>query len=231
MTGVYLNMVANERGKRSKTLARHRELLEIEGVLWIHGITIAGVDEAGAGPLAGPVVAACVVLDPERVDELVGVDDSKQLTEKQRTNFASAIKEAAISFGIAKATVDEIDTLNIRNASLLAMQRSVEKVIADGTRVDHILVDAREIPNIEVLQSEIVRGDGRCLSIAAASVLAKVTRDSEMIQASKEYPGYGFERHKGYGTKEHMEAIQRLGATPIHRRSFAPVREVIESNR
>lgn len=220
-----------ERGKRSKELARHRELLEIERALWAHGICIGGLDEAGAGPLAGPVVAACVVLDPENIGELVGVDDSKQLSETQRSRFSDAIKETALAFAIAEASVEEIDEFNIRAASLLAMQRALKGVLEQGAEVQHLLVDAREVPNTDIPQSEIIRGDSRSLSIASASILAKVTRDLTMIASAADFPGYGFEKHKGYGTKEHMAALMTLGPCPLHRRSYAPVREAAALDR
>lgn len=211
------------RGKRARLASRHRELLEIESALWLHELAVAGLDEAGAGPLAGPVVAACVVLNPQDVGPLVGIDDSKTCTEVQRFEMASRIREHAMAWAIAEASVGEIDSLNIREAGLLAMRRALEAVTASH-RVDHLLVDARTLGEVEVPQSNIIRGDGRSLSIAAASIIAKVSRDATMVQAAEQLPGYGFEQHKGYGTREHLDALHRLGPSPLHRRSFAPVR-------
>lgn len=213
-----------ERGKRSRALVRHRELLELESALWLHDIAVAGLDEAGAGPLAGPVVAACVVLEPGRVNKLVGVDDSKQIAETQRVELASRIEACAVATAVCEASVQEIDSLNIRAASLLAMSRALAAVLDGGAEVGHLLVDARRVPGTSIRQSEIVRGDARSLSIAAASILAKVSRDRVMVAAGAEYQGYGFEKHKGYGTRDHQEALRKLGPCPIHRRSFAPVR-------
>ncbi|MBX2812316.1 MAG: ribonuclease HII [Myxococcales bacterium] len=213
-----------EQSRRTKALARHRELLDIERALWTHGLVVAGIDEVGAGPLAGPVVAACVVLDPNQVDELVGVDDSKQLSEKQRNQFAGLIKGVATAAALGEASVEEIDEINIRVASLLAMERALNAVLSINVSPDHLLVDARAVPNTQICQSEIVRGDSRSLSIAAASVVAKVERDRYMVELSKKYPGYGFEKHKGYGTKEHLKALEQLGPCPAHRQSYAPVR-------
>jgi ribonuclease HII len=219
--------VPKVREKRAQVAARHRELLEIESALWLHGLNVAGLDEAGAGPLAGPVVAACVVLDRSAVDDLRGVDDSKACTEARRNELAAAIREKATAAAIAEASVEEIDRLNIRQAGRLAMQRALEAV-AGELRVDHLLVDARTVPGVHLPQSSIVKGDSRSLSIAAASILAKVARDALMVEAASSFPGFGFDRHKGYGTKEHLLAIERLGLTPLHRRSFAPVRQAEE---
>lgn len=220
-------MVALKRGKQGKTKAkaRHRELVEIERALWLHGISVGGVDEVGAGPLAGPVVAACVVLNPERVGELVGVDDSKVLTESAREKWSEVIGNSARAACIAEASVDEIDSLNIRRASLLAMERAVAGAQDElGEEIGHLLVDARTLPSYRGLQLEIIRGDSRSISIAAASVVAKVERDRLMAEAAEEFPGYGFEQHKGYGTSVHLEALRELGPCPLHRTSFAPVR-------
>lgn len=215
------------RGKRTKALARHRELLEIERALWAHGLVVAGLDEAGAGPLAGPVFAACVVLCPERVTSLVGVDDSKVLSEERRAELADAIRSQASAWSVAEASVEEIDRLNIRRAAMLAMERALETVRGQVSSLHHVLVDARTLQRCPVPQSEIIRGDARSLSIAAASILAKVARDAVMVALGAEYPGYGFERHKGYATSEHIDAIRRIGVTPVHRSSFAPVKELV----
>ncbi|MEO1233746.1 MAG: ribonuclease HII [Myxococcota bacterium] len=210
---------------RAKAKGRHRELLEIERALWLHDLSVGGVDEVGAGPLAGPVVAACVVLNPNAVSGLVGVDDSKVLTEDSRESWAEVIRETALAVCVAEASVDEIDSLNIRRASMLAMERAVEGAAERmGSAIGQLLVDARILPNYPGRQLEIIRGDSRSLSIAAASVVAKVDRDQQMMEAAERFPGYGFEQHKGYSTAAHLEALRELGPCPLHRTSFAPVR-------
>jgi ribonuclease HII len=202
---------------------RHDLLLEHERALWAEGLVVAGLDEAGAGPLAGPVTAACVVLDPSQLDALIGVNDSKTLTPEQREVFAERIRTATRAHAVADASVEEIDRLNIRQAGLLAMWRALEAVLPQVPELGHLLVDAREVPRTALPQTSLIKGDARSLSIAAASILAKVERDRQMVEAGARFPGYGFERHKGYGTAEHVEAIQRLGVTPLHRTTFAPV--------
>jgi len=179
---------------------------------------VAGVDEVGMGPLAGPVVAGAVVL-PERVD-LAGLDDSKRLTPQNRTRLGMAIREQAIAVGIGFVSSQELDRINVYRAGLLAMERAVADL---SVMPDHVLVDARTIPGLDVPQTAIVGGDRLEGSIAAASIVAKVYRDEWMTRLAERYPGYGFERHKGYGTREHLAALERLGPTPDHRRSFAPV--------
>ncbi len=181
---------------------------------------IAGVDEAGVGPLAGPVVAAAVVL-PKTFRER-GVDDSKRVTPAERERLADRIRDAALGVGIGVVDVEDIDRLNIYHAALLAMRRAVEAL---PLTPDHVLVDARTIPGITVPQTPIIKGDQRSYSIAAASIVAKVTRDALMAELDRQYPVYGFARHMGYGTAEHQAAIKRFGPCPIHRRSFSPVRQ------
>lgn len=214
--------------KRSKqrALARHRELLEIESALWKHDLVVGGVDEVGAGPLAGPVTAACVVLNPSSVQALVGVDDSKALTEARRSELDEVIREHARAVAVASCTVEEIDRMNIRAASIEAMRRAVQ-LVSKELVLGHLLVDARVVPGVGAPQSEIVKGDARSLSIGAASIVAKVHRDAEMTELDEKYPGYGFAVHKGYGTATHRAALQALGPCPMHRRSFAPVREAM----
>jgi len=188
---------------------------------------VAGVDEVGVGPLAGPVVAAAVVL-PDRVD-LPGLDDSKKLTAARREVLAERIRAQAIAVGIGEVPPDEIDRLNIHRASLEAMRRAVQAVDAQCP-LDHLLVDARVVPGVRVLpehQTSLIRGDSRDGSIAAASIVAKVHRDAIMRGLERTHPGYGFGRHMGYGTAEHLDALRRLGASPVHRRSFAPVASVV----
>lgn len=203
---------------------RHKKLLVHERELWAQGLVrVAGLDEVGAGPLAGPLYAACVVLDPRLTDALVGVNDSKQLTALQREALDRQIRDHALGFAIAECTVEEIDRINIRNAALLGMRRALEAVEAKLGDAHHLLVDAHTL-EVERPQTAIIKGDATSLSIAAASILAKVARDRVMDDYAAQFPGYGFERHKGYATAEHREALERLGPCPIHRRSFEPVR-------
>ncbi|WP_444941113.1 ribonuclease HII [Microbulbifer sp. ZKSA004] len=184
---------------------------------------IAGVDEVGRGPLAGDVVAAAVILDPNK--PIAGLADSKKLTEKKREQLFDEICERALSYSIARATVEEIDQLNILQASLLAMHRAVAQL---SVQPEFVLVDGNKKPNWDYPCDTVVKGDGRVAAIGAASILAKVTRDREMVVLDSEYPGYGLAGHKGYPTKAHMEALQLQGPTPIHRTSFAPVRRLLE---
>lgn len=182
---------------------------------------IAGVDEVGRGPLAGDVVAAAVILsDPAPA----GVTDSKALTAKRREGLADVIRKEAISWALGRASVAEIDELNILEASLLAMRRAVEGLSVTPTLV---LVDGNRLPRWSFESRAIVKGDLREPAIGAASVLAKVQRDGEMQALHDQYPGYGFDQHKGYPTKAHLAALERLGVTPIHRRSFAPVKRLL----
>jgi ribonuclease HII len=197
-------------------------MLNFERVLWKSGVQrIAGVDEAGTGPLAGPVVAAAVVFPPHTA--LDGIDDSKRLDADQRTSAEAAIRAAASSIGIGVAEVEEIDRLNIYRAALVAMQRAI---VGLTVAPQHVLVDARNIPALDVPQNRFDRGDGINFSIAAASIIAKTHRDRLMSRLGEVYPGYGFERHKGYGTPEHQDAIRRLGPCPAHRTSFTFIREI-----
>lgn len=184
---------------------------------------IGGVDEVGRGPLAGPVVAACVVL-PEDYD-VPGLDDSKKLTEKRRNEMVKVIKEKAIAYGLGMADEKAIDRVNILQATKEAMRIAIsqaDKMLTKktGGHLEHILFDAIQIDDVDIPQTSIVKGDGRSVSIAAASILAKVTRDAMMVKYSEQYPGYGFEKNKGYGTKQHYEGIHAQGICPIHRRSF-----------
>jgi ribonuclease HII len=176
---------------------------------------ICGVDEAGRGPLCGPVVAAAVILRSD--DPIEGLNDSKKLTENKREVLYDKIKEEAISYGIAYATAAEIDELNILNAALLAMRRAIEML---DPKPDFVLVDGNQTRGFTIPAKAIVKGDAKSPSIAAASILAKVERDRSCIELDKKYPEYGFVKHKGYPTKEHYEAIKKYGITPEHRRSF-----------
>lgn len=186
------------------------------------GPDIAGVDEVGRGPLAGDVVAAAVILDPARPIE--GLRDSKKLTEKKRDALALEIREHALAWAVARASVDEIDELNILHASMLAMKRAVEAL---DPQPGFVLVDGNRLPVWHYASEPVVKGDDRVPAIAAASILAKVQRDRELIELEQTYPGYGFAKHKGYPTAAHLEALRTLGVTPVHRKSFAPVRELL----
>lgn len=177
---------------------------------------VCGVDEAGRGPLAGPVCAAAVVF-PDNV-EIEGINDSKKLSEKKREALYDVIKEKALAFGIAFATVDEIEEVNILNATYLAMNRAIEQL---GEKVDYALVDGNRVPKgIKVECETVVKGDAKSMSIAAASILAKVTRDRLLLEYDLKYPEYSFKKHKGYGTAEHIEAIRTHGISEVHRPSF-----------
>lgn len=192
---------------------------ELESVeLALGGGPIVGIDEAGRGPWAGPVVAAAVVLDPNRIP--AGIADSKQLDADHREVLFHRIKELALDYGVAIADAERIDRDNILNATLWAMAKAVNSLVVEPRLA---LVDGNKLPRLSIPARAIVKGDAKCLSIAAASILAKVTRDRIMIELARSCPGYGFERHKGYGTPEHKDAIARLGVTPYHRRSFKPV--------
>lgn len=188
-----------------------------------HIALIAGVDEAGRGPLAGPVVAAAVILNPAY--DIEGLNDSKLLTEKRRDFLFDEIIKHALSYGVGSASVAEIDDMNILQATLLAMRRAVSQLTIEPAE---IWVDGNQDPKLGYPTQLIVQGDALVPAISAASIVAKVTRDRLMRKLDAEYPGYGFVNHKGYGTKEHLLALQSLGATACHRRSFAPVRAVVE---
>lgn len=185
---------------------------------------VAGVDEVGRGPLCGAVVTAAVILDPAR--PILGLNDSKKLTAARREQLFDEICEKALSWCIARAEVEEIDQLNILHATMLAMQRAVAGLSVTPRLA---LIDGNRCPPLAVPSASVVKGDSKVPAIAAASILAKVSRDREMQALDRQYPGYGIAGHKGYPTPVHLEALQRLGPTPIHRRSFAPVRKLLES--
>jgi ribonuclease HII len=188
------------------------------------GDLLAGTDEAGRGPLAGEVVAAAVILDPNR--PIAGLADSKKLSEKKREALFVEIQEKAVAYGVASATIEEIDEINILHASMLAMSRAVALL---SVAPEHVLIDGNRIPpNLPCPAEAVVEGDARHAAISAASILAKVPRDIDIVQAAKIYPQYGFEKHKGYPTALHLKAIQVHGITPIHRRSFGPVKKILE---
>lgn len=186
---------------------------------------VAGVDEVGRGPLAGDVVAAAVILPDAH--GIVGLADSKKLSEKKRNQLFVEIKEKSLAYAIARASVEEIDDINILHASLLAMKRAVEAL---STQPDFVKVDGNRLPKWHYKAEAIVQGDSKVEEISAASILAKVTRDTEMEAFDLQYPGYGFAKHKGYPTKQHMEALKIQGVTPIHRRSFGPVQALLQAN-
>jgi ribonuclease HII len=193
-------------------------------------LLICGVDEAGRGPLAGAVYAAAVILDPDRA--IHGLADSKTLSEKKRERLALDIRQHALAWAVASSSVEEIDRLNILQASLLAMKRAIENLRArDGELLSpqQVLVDGLHCPKISIPARAIVKGDSREASIAAASILAKTARDEEMYALHALYPQYDFAKHKGYPTKDHLARLMQHGVSSIHRRSYAPVRKILES--
>lgn len=187
-------------------------------------LLVAGVDEVGRGPLAGPVVAAAVILDPTR--PIAGLADSKKLTEARREALAPIIQECALAWALGRAEVEEIDVINILQASLLAMRRAV---LALQIAPEFALIDGNRCPELPCPAEAVVKGDSRVAAISAASIIAKVARDREMKQLDVLYPGYGFAAHKGYPSPAHLAALQQLGVTIIHRRSFAPVKRLLQS--
>ena len=202
-------------------------MLRFEQEAWSAGsLRVAGVDEAGRGPLAGPVVAAAVVFDREFLEaeasrSLAGIDDSKQLSASRRESWFDRLASCPrAQIGVASASVEEIDSLNILRATLLAMARAVGRLLPPP---DLALVDGLPVQGLPIAHRAIVGGDASSLSIASASIVAKVTRDRLMVELAARYPAYGFERHKGYGTPAHLDALRRHGPCPAHRRSFAPV--------
>lgn len=217
-----LQMVERRRRANRSEGQRLRRLLEMEREIWATGITrIAGVDEAGMSPLAGPVVAGAVILPVDF--RIPGVDDSKKLDAETRERLAREIKKHAVAWGTGFAEPEEIDRINIYHAGLLAMRRAVEAL---SPAAETLLVDARRV-DLPIPQRRVVHGDARCFSIAAASIIAKTTRDRLMCEFDARYPGYGFAKHKGYGVPQHYRALERLGVLPIHRRSFGPVRKAL----
>lgn len=212
--------IALKLAKKLDAIRKEEERLELintfENEGYANGYTyIGGIDEAGRGPLAGPVVAAVVVFKPGT--KIEGINDSKKLSEAKRDELFNVIKEEALDYGIGIVSNEEIDEYNILNATYMAMKKAVNCL---KNTPDYLLVDAATIPGVDIDQKPIIKGDSKSISIAAASILAKVTRDSLMYQYDDIYPEYGFKGHKGYGTKEHYEAIENNGITPIHRRSF-----------
>lgn len=201
---------------KEKEEERLKHMLEIENSLYAKGYKlICGVDEAGRGPLCGPVVAAAVILKPDDIIE--GVNDSKKISEKKREALYDVIMEKALAVGVGISDVSVIEEVNILNATKLAMKQAIENL---GIIPEYVLIDGNQMIDIKVPGETVVSGDAKSESIAAASIIAKVTRDRMLIDWDKEYPEYGFAKHKGYGTKAHIEAIGKYGLTPIHRPSF-----------
>ena len=218
-----LRLVRKRRAENRAEGQRLRRLLRYEHELWERGVAfVAGVDEAGMAPLAGPVVAGACILPRDYRPR--GIDDSKQLDRRERERLAADIKRNAVCWAVAHAEVEEIDRLNIYRAGLLALTRAVKAL---STSPDHVLVDARKLPDLPLPQTPIVHGDALSLTIAAGSILAKTSRDALMAAMDGAHPGYGFARHKGYPTAEHFAALRKLGACPIHRRTFRPVRDAL----
>jgi ribonuclease HII len=211
------NRAAQAEGRRLTRLSA------FEQPLWDQGIIhVGGCDEVGMAPLAGPVIAAAVILRPGT--RIKNVNDSKQLTPEEREALEPEIREAAIAVGLGRAEVHEIDSINIYHAGLLALRRAV---LALNPQPQHLLVDARRLEGMLMPQQPIIKGDAKSITIGAASIVAKVHRDRLMAQLDAEHPGYGFAAHKGYPTPEHLEALDRLGACALHRRSFAPVAKAL----
>jgi len=195
----------------------------MENELIIPAGLVAGVDEAGRGPLAGPVVAGAVILDPE--NPIAGLKDSKRLTALRRDALYAEIQEKALAWAVGCAEVEEIDRINILQATMLAMQRAVAALVPSA---EHALIDGNRCPDLACPAQAIVKGDSRVAAISAASIMAKVTRDREMLSLDVRYPGYGFAQHKGYPSKAHILALENLGVSPVHRCSYAPVRRIME---
>lgn len=201
---------------KDEEIERLKEMLKIEDSLYSEGYEyICGIDEAGRGPLCGPVVAAAVILPKDKYIE--GVNDSKKLSPKKREKLYDDIKKEAISVGIGIVDVDIIEEINILNATKLAMIKAIKDL---KIKPDYLLIDGNQLIDIDIEKQTVVSGDAKSESIAAASIIAKVTRDRMLVNFDKLYPEYGFAKHKGYGTKMHIEAIKKYGLTPIHRKSF-----------
>lgn len=200
------------------------DLYQYERKLWDNGVDyIAGIDEVGRGPLIGPVVTACVILPKNFI--LEGLTDSKKLSEKKREEYYDYIMEHALSISIGMMDETIIDKVNIYEATKLAMYQAVEK---SPIRPEHILIDAMKLEKLEISSTSIIKGDAKSISIAAASVIAKVTRDRMMVELDKKYPMYGFKYHKGYPTKKHIEAIEKYGLIDGYRKTFKPVSTILE---
>jgi ribonuclease HII len=219
-----LAAVARRRHENRAEGQRLRTMLRYERELWATGVTlVAGLDEAGMSPLAGPVAAGAVIFPPET--RIPGVDDCKKLDPAERARLAPLIKEHAVAWAVAFVEPDEIDRLNIYWAGLCAMERALHAL---SSVPQHLLIDGRRLKAVPLPQKRIIGGDGKSFSIAAASILAKTARDARMVELDAVFPGYGLARHKGYPVPEHLAVLAARGPSPIHRRSFAPVREALE---
>ena len=216
-----LDRYEKQQQKQAEKLAAFQARLSFERDAWSDGLVLAGVDEVGRGPLAGPVVAAAVVID-EQFD-LLAVHDSKQLSEKARLALDAAIKEEVVAFAFGVVDAADIDTLNIYEASRVAMKQAIENL---SVQVDGLLIDAMTV-DLPLPQEKLIKGDDRSISIGAASILAKNFRDDLMAAYAVDYPGYGFDHNAGYGTAEHLAGLAAYGVTPIHRRTFAPVKQYL----
>lgn len=215
-----------EQERKQKEAARIESMWRMEKDYWAKGVqVIAGVDEAGRGPLAGPVVAAAVILPPDF--DATGLNDSKQLSAEERNRLKARIEQEAVSVGVGMVDVEYIDEHNILQATYQAMRLAIKQL---DPAPQMILADAVQIPGLSTPQLGIVKGDSLSHSIAAASIIAKTARDEWMIKAAESYPEYGFDRHMGYATPEHMEALKKYGPCHIHRKSFAPVRDLLEAS-
>jgi ribonuclease HII len=211
--------------KNRNQLTKFHEMKKFETELYESSITyIAGIDEVGRGPLAGPVLTAAVILPKDFV--LIGLDDSKKLSKDKREKFYEIIKAEALSIAIGECSAEEIDRVNIYEATKIAMVKSIESL---HIKPEHLLIDAMKLQTL-IPQTSIIKGDSKSISIAAASVIAKVERDRIMDEYDSFYPGYSFSKHKGYGTPQHVEALQLNGISPIHRKSFAPIKNMISPN-
>ena len=208
--------------KKQQLVREHQAKIDFDRSYGAKGTLIAGVDEAGRGPLAGPVVTAAVIL-PEDCPALVGLNDSKQLSKEKRNAFAKLVKTHALSYSVHFQSAEMIDTLNIYEATKQSMKCSVEAL---SIKPDYVLVDAMTLP-IAIPQSSIIKGDAKSLAIAAASILAKTARDDYMEELDREFPMYGFAKHAGYGTKQHLEALATYGVTAHHRKSFEPIKSML----
>ncbi len=208
--------------KQKMEILKYDEMTRFEKEIWAKGFEkIAGVDEVGRGPLAGPVVSAAVILP--KAYKILGLNDSKQLSDKKRSQLYEEIQKYAVAIGIGIASVEEIDMFNIYHATKLAMQRAIDDL---PVSCDYLCIDAMEL-DVNIPQLSVIKGDARSVSIAAASIIAKQTRDQMMRDYAKQFPGYGFEKNAGYGTRMHLEALHQFGVTPIHRKSFAPVKNLL----
>lgn len=207
--------------KASSTISQH--VIRIDETLPLIDGLCAGVDEAGRGPLVGNVVAAAVILDPDR--PIVGLDDSKKLSAAKREVLAEQIRAQALAWQVISVSPDDIDRLNILHATMFAMQQAVEQL---STSPQHVFIDGNRCPALSMAATAVIKGDARVAAISAASILAKVERDAQMDVLHAQYPQYGFAQHKGYPTKAHMQALEEFGVCPEHRRSYGPVRRALE---